>query len=268
MGELILSGLYGYPVKSLAGIPLQHSTVDRYGLMYDRRWMLVDPEGEFLSQRRVPRMALIGQRIAGDELILNAVGRHELHLPLVPESGAWREVRIWDENCKAQGCGAEADAWLSEFLGQPCRLVFMPESLSRRVDPDYASETDQTAFSDGFPLMLLSEASLAELNGRLQAPVSMNRFRPNLVVSGCEPFDEDGWQRLRIGEMTFRVVKPCSRCIITTIDPATAERGDEPLKTLSAYRRRGNKVYFGQNLLHDGSGRLGVGMRVEVLEGG
>jgi uncharacterized protein YcbX len=268
MGDLILSGLYSYPVKSLGGIALQRSMLDRYGLRYDRRWMLVDSEGEFLSQRRVPRMALVGQRIAAEELILHAVGRRELHLPLTPDSGEWIEVRIWDENCKAQGFGGAADAWLSEVLEQPCRLVFMPDSLSRRVDPDYATETDRTAFSDGFPLMLLSEASLAELNGRLQVPVSMRRFRPNLVVAGCEPFAEDGWKRLRIGDMTFRVVKPCSRCIITTIDPATAERGTEPLQTLSEYRRRGNKVYFGQNLLHDAEGRLAVGMTVEVLESG
>ena len=175
-------------------------------------------------------------------------------------------MKIWDENCKAQRCGEAADAWLSEFLELPCRLVFMPDSLARKVDPTYASESDLTAFSDGFPLLLLSEASLAELNGRLDVPVAMQRFRPNLVVTGCGAFAEDGWKWLRIGEMTLRVVKPCSRCIITTIDPATAERGEEPLQTLSEYRRQGNKVYFGQNLLHDGTGQLAVGMRVEVLE--
>ena len=265
MSELILSGLYHYPVKSLAGIPLQRSVLDHYGLQYDRRWMLVDQEGEFLSQRREPRMALIGQRIEGEELILHAVGSRELHLPLRPASAAWIEVRIWNESCRAQHCGEQADRWLSDFMGQACRLVYLPESESRRVDPDYAVETDRTAFSDGFPLMLLSEGSLAELNGRLEVPVPMSRFRPNLVVSGCEPFAEDGWNRLRIGGVTFRVVKPCARCIITTIDPATAERGSEPLQTLSEYRLRGNKVHFGQNLLHDASGSLALGMRVEVL---
>lgn len=266
MSDLILSGLYHYPVKSLAGISLQRTILDRYGLQYDRRWMLVDQEGEFLSQRRLPRMALIGQRIEGETLILHTAGRHELHLPLVLDPGEWIDVRIWDESCKAQRCSEAADLWLSEFLDLPCRLVCMPDSLARRVDPAYARESDLTAFSDGFPLLLLSEASLAELNGRLEVPVSMQRFRPNLVVSGCAAFAEDGWKRLRIGEATFRVVKPCARCIITTIDPATAERGDEPLQTLSEYRRQGNKVHFGQNLLHDGTGRLVVGMRVEILE--
>jgi uncharacterized protein YcbX len=266
MSDLILSGLYSYPVKSLAGIQLPRSELDRYGLRFDRRWMLVDQEGEFLSQRRFPRMALIGQRIVGEELVLYADARRELRLPLEPDSGGWIEVRVWGENCKAEHCGEVADAWLSDFLGQPCRLVFMPESVSRRVDPDYAVATDRTAFSDGFPLLLLSEASLADLNSRLELPLSMRRFRPNLVVAGCEPYAEDTWRRLRIGDMTFRVVKPCARCIITTIDPTTAERGSEPLQTLSRYRRWGNKVHFGQNLLHDGSGRLAVGMRVEVLE--
>jgi hypothetical protein len=213
-------------------------------------------------------MTLIGQRIEGNALILHAPGRHELRLPLAPDTGEWIDVRIWDEDCKAQHCGEPADTWLSKFLELPCRLVFMPDSLARRVDPEYAAQSDLTAFSDGFPLLLLSDASLAELNGRLDVPVPMQRFRPNLVVSGCAAFADDAWKRLRIGELTFRVVKPCSRCIITTIDPATAERGEEPLRTLSGYRRQGNKVYFGQNLLHDGSGTLALGMRVEVLESG
>ncbi len=266
MSDIFLSGLYCYPVKSLAGIPLQQSALDRFGLIHDRRWMLVDQQGEFLSQRRLPRMALIRQRIVGNELILQATGQRDLFLPLTPSPGEWIEVKIWAESCQVQRCDAAADVWLSEFLEQPCRLVFMPESVTRRVDPNFARAMDQTAFSDGFPLLLLSEASLVDLNGRLDIPVPMIRFRPNLVVSGCEPFAEDTWSHIRIGGMTLRVVKPCSRCIITTIDPATAARGAEPLQTLSQYRRRGNKVYFGQNLLHDGAGRLAVGMPLEVLE--
>jgi uncharacterized protein YcbX len=265
MRELLLSGLYIYPVKSLAGIPLQQSVVDYCGLQHDRRWLIVDQEGEFLSQRRLPRMALIRQRIADKELILEASGSADLHLPLNQDTGDWLKVTIWGEKCLALHCGDVADAWLSKFLGQSCRLAFMPETHTRRVTPDYAGEADQTAFSDGYPLLLISESSLEELNHRLEEPVPMIRFRPNLVVKGCGPFAEDTWSRLRIGDLTMRVAKPCSRCIITTIDPLTAERGSEPLQTLSQFRRRGNKVYFGQNLLHDGTGQLAVGMSVEIL---
>lgn len=266
MTDITLSGLTIYPVKSLAGIPLAQSGLDRFGLVHDRRWMLVDDTRVFLSQRRLPRMALIRQRIAGDELILQAVGQSDLQLPLRPTGGDRLKVKVWEDSCEALHCGLEADVWLSALLGQACRLVYMPDDVIRRVDPDYAGPTDQTAFSDGFPLLLISEASLADLNSRMAVSLPMSRFRPNLVVSGCEPYAEDGWARIHIGELGLRLVKTCSRCIITTIDPQTAERGAEPLKTLSSYRRRGNKVYFGQNLLHDGEGQLSLGMRLQVSE--
>jgi uncharacterized protein YcbX len=265
MAQLTLTGLYVYPVKSLAGIRLEVAFLDPRGLRHDRQWMLVDQQGEFLSQRRLPRMALIQQQILSDELVLRAPGQAELHLPLTPVLGVPLRVKIWDDICEAKRCGDQADAWFSAFLEQPCQLVYMPADVQRNVDSRYAEPADQTAFSDGFPLLLISEASLEELNTKLDTPVSMARFRPNLVVAGCRPYAEDAWQQIRIGELTFRVVKPCARCIVTTIDPLTAERGVEPLKTLSRYRRDGNKVLFGQNLLHDATGQLACGMSVEVL---
>ena len=266
MSELRLSGLSIYPVKSLAGIHLQQSEVDRFGLRHDRRWMLVDAQGEFLSQRRLPRMVLIQQRITGDELILHGAGQAALHLPLRPGPAERIKVKVWQDICQAQRCGREADQWLSSFLGQTCRLVYMPDAVKRSVDPDYASAQDQTAFSDGFPLLLISEASLEDLNGRLESPLPMSRFRPNLVVKGCAPFAEDGWSHIRIGGLVFRLVKPCTRCVITTVNPLTAETGPEPLKTLATYRRQGNQVLFGQNLLHETTGPLKLGMQIEVLD--
>jgi uncharacterized protein YcbX len=143
--------------------------------------------------------------------------------------------------------------------------VHFPDDSRRAVDPDYAAPADQVGFADGFPFLLISQASLDDLNARLDQPVPMLRFRPNLVVSGCGPYAEDGWKRIRIGDIEFRVAKPCSRCIIPTIDFATGERAREPLQTLMTYRKRDNKVYFGQNLLHDAGGRLEVGTQVEVL---
>ena len=166
--------------------------------------------------------------------------------------------------------GAAAYVALSWLLIQVVETLFPVFGLSdgaiRAVDPDYARPADQVGFADGFPFLLISQASLDHLNRRLAAPLPMLRFRPNLVVSGCEPYAEDGWRHLRIGDLEFRVAKPCSRCIIPTIDPTTAQRSAEPLRTLRGYRRRDNKVYFGQNLIHDALGRLEVGMPVEVLE--
>jgi len=174
-------------------------------------------------------------------------------------------VRVWDDRVSAERVSAEADAWLSQFIEQACRLVHMPDTARRAVDPDYAAADDQVGFADGFPFLLISQASLDDLNARLDQPLPMLRFRPNLVISGCAPYAEDNWRRIRIGALEFRVAKPCSRCVIPTIDYATGEHGREPLQTLMTYRRRDNKIYFGQNLIHDASGRLERGMPVEVL---
>lgn len=175
-------------------------------------------------------------------------------------------VQVWNDRCPAQLCGDSADAWLSDFLDRPCRLVHMADETVRQVDLKYAALGDRTAFADGFPLLLISQASLDDLNSRLTDSVPMIRFRPNLVVSGCEPYAEDHWRKIRIGELTLRVVKPCSRCKITTVDPGSGETGSEPLKTLSGYRREGNRVFFGQNLVHEGTGELALDMPVEVLD--
>ncbi|MDJ0806623.1 MAG: MOSC domain-containing protein [Gammaproteobacteria bacterium] len=264
MTDIKLSGLFIYPVKSLPGISLQDSVVDSFGLTFDRRWMLVDADGLFLSQRQLPRMALIDQQIHNAELVLQAAGQDALSLPLRPSGGAETRVKVWDHTCVAWDCGAEAMAWFSGFLERPCRLVYMPDDHFRPVDQTFAEAQDQTAFSDGFPLLLISEGSLTDLNRRLTEPITMGRFRPNLVVTGCAPYAEDTWSRIKIGTLGLRLIKPCSRCVITTIDPTTGDKGMEPLKTLSSYRRKGNKVYFGQNLNHDGQGHLSLGMPVWV----
>lgn len=264
--QAILSGLMIYPVKSLAGIELRQSEVDRFGLRHDRRWMVVNAAGKFLSQRELPQMALIRQTLSADGLTLSTNGKPDLHLPLTPREIDRIEVDVWHDHCHAIPCGSEADTWLSEALGQPCRLVYFPDGEERPIDPEYAESQDRTAFSDGFPLLLISEASLEDLNARLEQKLPISRFRPNLIVSGCNAYAEDNWRQIRIGELDCRVVKPCSRCTITTVDPKTAQRGPEPLKTLAGYRRQGNKVFFGQNLLHNRPGLLKVGMRVEILE--
>lgn len=261
----ILSAIYRYPVKSLRGEAFDALEVGPQGLAGDRRWMLVDREGRFMTQRQLPRMALVQARIAGDAgLRLQAPGMPGIDV--APAAGTRLEVLVWKDRLPAMTASAEADRWLSAFLDSPCRLVYLPDEVRRPVDPTYGQADDRVGFADGFPFLLISEGSLEDLNRRLEQPLPMLRFRPNLVVAGCPPHAEDGWRRIRIGDLGFRVVKPCARCVIPTIDIETAERGPEPLRTLLRYRRRGDKVYFGQNLIHDGPGRLEVGMPVEVVE--
>jgi uncharacterized protein YcbX len=265
MSEMRLTALYRYPVKSLAGEELEQSLVDGFGLAEDRRWMLVDREGRYITQRELPEMALISASVDQRRLTLNAPGMTSLVVEAPAGSVEPISVKIWGDRCLARFCSNESQLWLSRYLGHTLRLVHMDEGELRQVDRQYAQEGERTAFSDGFPLLLISQASLDDLNGRMAQALPMIRFRPNLVVAGCEPFAEDGWSLIRIGEMTLRVVKPCSRCKITTVDPYTAEIGVEPLKTLASYRRQGNQVFFGQNLIHDAPGELAVGMPVEVL---
>ena len=262
---IYLRGLYVYPIKSAGGIPLDVSDVDERGLRHDRRWMLVDEAGRFMSQRRFPRMALIGVRIEHDGLIVDAPDMPSLKVPLQPPAGRLMLVRVWDDLVESLTVGDDADRWFSEFLNVRCRLVYLPDRSLRPVDPAYGGPGDQVGLADGFPFLLISEASLADLNARLEQPVPMNRFRPNLIVGGCEPFAEDGWRLVRIGPITFRVVKPCARCAITTVDQRTAATSKEPLRTLARFRRSGTKVLFGQNLIHDETGIIRIDDPVEVI---
>jgi len=263
-----VSALYRYPVKSCRGQALSEAELDPYGLAGDRRWMVVDEAGAFLTQRQYPKMALVVPSLGPDALTLNAPGMESLPLPLARERTERDGVTIWGDRCAAWDEGERAAAWFSEVLGLRCRLVHTGDGFERPVKPEHARAGDQVAFADGFPFLLISQAALDDLNARLEAPLEMIRFRPNLVVSGTAPFAEDGWGRIRIGATAFRVVKPCARCAITTVDPATGARGQEPLRTLSTYRRTPEgKVNFGQNLIHEpkrGTLRVGDAVTVEV----
>lgn len=264
----ILSQIYVYPVKSLSGIQVSRWPVDKNGLQYDRKWMLIDEQQQFLSQRRLPKMALIKTRIEHDQLILSAPSQDDLVLALNPESGEDVKVGIWRDECLAKSVSAAADIWLSEFLQTTCRLVYHPDDRQRQVDQRYAAPNDQTAFSDGFPFLIVSESSLNSLNQALPSRVSMARFRPNLVIADCESYAEDGWRLIEINQIKFRLPKPCSRCSVPGIDPDTAISAKEPLATLSRLRKWENQIYFGQNALHDQSGQLLVGSPIDVLETG
>jgi len=264
MTHSTLSAITLYPVKSLAGISVNSWPVTKTGLQYDRKWMLVDNAGQFLSQRKLPRMALIKTALTDSHLILSASGMENLFLPLTPVDGGIINSTIWNDQCDAHSVSQEADQWLSSFLNQDCRLVYQPDEMIRQVDPDYGRHTDNVALSDGFPFLIISENSLVSLNQEMQLNLPMTRFRPNLVISGCPSYAEDSWREISIGTIDFRLPKPCARCAIPTIDPETAETGKEPLRTLNRIRKWQNNVYFGQNALHNQCGTLTVGDIVKV----
>ena len=263
MSKIIISELNIYPVKSLAQISLRNCTLDHFGLHMDRRWMLVDEHGKMLTQRQLPRMCLIQTQLHDQALSLRADDMTEIHVNNISEN--IRRVQVWNDECNAQDCGDEVAEWLSFFLNKECRLVYFPEQEIRQVDPDYAQAGDTTAFSDGFPLLLISQASLDDLNQRLETPITMARFRPNIVVSGCTAFAEDEWTRIRINQIDFRIVKPCSRCVIPSIDIASAQKQAIVTQTLSQYRMRDHKIFFGQNVIAEDTGELKTGMEITLL---
>ncbi len=260
-----LSSLHVYPIKSCGGISVDAWDVKERGLLHDRRWMLVDETGLFMSQRKFPRMALIGIRAELDRLVVDAPGMPSLEVPFAPPGSRPVLTSVWGDLVESAPVGEEADRWFGEFLDTRCRLVHMPEESVRPVDQAYGSSGDYVGFADGFSFLLISEASLSDLNRRLHQPLPMNRFRPNVVIEGCEPFAEDGWGEIRIGAIPFRVIKPCARCAITTVDQKTGQKAKEPLRTLATFRKKGSKVLFGQNLAHDETGTLRTGDSLEVV---
>ncbi|WP_439861564.1 MOSC domain-containing protein [Pseudomonas sp. MBLB4136] len=267
---LRLTGLYRYPLKSAIAESLLEARVDALGILGDRRWMVVDAAGgRFLTQRLLPQMTQLNARWQGQaHLLLSAPGMADLLVALPGKQAELRGVTIWRDSLQVPDAGDAAARWLSRLLGRACRLVQIPEARARQVDAAYAEVGDKVAFADGFPLLLIGQGSLDDLSARVGRALEMLRFRPNLVVEGAAPYAEDDWKRIRIGSLEFRVVKACSRCIMTTLDPRSGERSAdrEPLATLQRYRERDGEVYFGQNLIAGGSGALTLGMPIEVLE--
>lgn len=264
MSATCLKHIFVYPVKSLSGFPVSRWEVIKTGLRYDRKWMVVDGDGVFLSQRTMPKMALIKTRLTSGELVLSAPGMPDCVLGLDDCGSARIECTVWHDRGEGGWVSPQADEWLGDFLQIRCRLVRQLDDVVRRVDARYGQATDQVAFCDGFPFLIVSESSLCALNRAMNLTLEIERFRPNLVIAGCPAYAEDSWREIIIGELGFRLPKPCSRCAVPTIDPKTAESGKEPLATLSRLRKWQNKVYFGQNALHDREGDLAVGDPVTV----
>lgn len=261
MNRLQLQDIYTYPIKSLGGIRLDKAKLKEKGLQYDRRWMLVDKNGVFFSQRKHPNMALLQTQITDGGILVTYKDNSEqaILVPFESESDRYREVTIWDDRVEAQLVDSEISLWLSEFLKTDCELVFMPSSTKRKLPPEYAVNDESVSFADGMPYLLIGQSSLDDLNSRLNNSIPMNRFRPNLVFAGGSPFQEDEWDTVTIGDARFKITKPCARCVVTTVDQQTAQKSKEPLTTLSAYRNDGGKVMFGQNMLLLSGTEISVG---------
>jgi uncharacterized protein YcbX len=266
--SMFLSEIWIYPVKSLGGIRLTESQVREKGLQYDRRWMIVDEKGKFLTQRVNSKMALLDVSFHTDGLILSHRSdiENQVLVPFKPVSSQAIQVKVWKDVVTARTVCDQADQWLTEQLGKNVRIVEMYEESRRLMDPDYADPGTLVSFADDFPFLLISNASLDDLNSKLTDSVEMKRFRPNFVVSGTEPFAEDFWKEIIIGNIAFNVAKPCERCVLTTIDPATGTKGLEPLKTLATYRKVNNQILFGQNLVGSQTGMLREGDQVTVIK--
>ena len=272
---LTVTDLYRYPVKSCRGQRLPVAAVEPWGLAGDRRWMIVDPSGEVVTAREHPRLLLVTPFPGDGAIRLTGSAMPDLTVP-VPPGDDLIPVTVWDSKLLAAPADGAADAWLSEVAGEPVRLVYLDDPTRRRPNPRYSRDGDRVSFADGYPLLLTAESSLAELNRLIAAgplaaegPLPMRRFRPSVVVAGAEPWAEDGWRLLRIGDVVFRAVKGCDRCVLTTIDPDTAAKGKEPIATLARRRRWDGKVWFGINLIPDSprsAGSIRVGDPVRILE--
>ena len=266
MSEYKLTQVNIYPVKSLGGISLSESVVEERGLKYDRRWMLVDQENMFFTQRLIPRMTLIEVKIE-DEILIFTHKRKKIE-PLkisikeIPDKIV--KVKVWEDYCSAHEYNSEINNWFSGILNFNCKLVYMPDTAKRKTTTEYYPESKNVSFADGYPFLIIGEESLNYLNTKLKVPVEMKRFRPNFVFSGGTAHDEDQWKDITIGDQKFTVVKPCARCVITTIDPESGDKNKEPLATLNTYRNVNNKVLFGQNVISHSNGVVKVGDSMAV----
>ncbi len=263
-----VSQLNIYPIKSLGGISMPSVNITDRGFEYDRRWMLIDANSNFLTQREFAVMALLQVELANDGL--KVFHKHDkndfIKIPFTPQKSERIATNIWGVLCQPLLVSDEADKWFSEKLQATCRLVYMDDDTHVMINEQYNISNSLTSFSDGFPILMISEASLADLNSKATESVLMNRFRPNIVISGAGAFEEDGMKEFVINGITFYGAKPSARCTITTINQSTGEKGKEPLKTLATYRSLNNKIYFGENVIAASIGSINVGNEITILK--
>ena len=261
-----LSEIWVYPIKSLRGIRLSEASVEVRGLKYDRRWMIVDENGIFVTQRTNPEMALLNVAFDPEGLLISHHYRSgdKILVPFEPTSTTSLKVKVWKDVVTARTVCDRLDAWISQQLGKKLRIVEMTEYSHRKINPVFAYENEQLSFADDFPYLLISEASLGSLNTQLTVPVGMDRFRPNFVIASTQPFEEDCWKGIKIGDLTFRIASSCERCVLVNVDTETGVKSREPLRTLARFRQIEKKVLFGQNLISITQGIVREGDLVEV----
>jgi len=281
MSKLTVSALYTYPVKGLRGISSSVMDLGLKGPQGDRRWMVINPNNKFITQRQLAHMCLINTSLKDGVLTLSAPGKQDCVID--PDSNSEnglghkaKQVQVWRDSVLGLDCGDKVSAWLSDFLEKECRLVHMPDHSERLVNmPDddlslkHGSENLDYGFADAFPVLIATDASLQDFNSKLNAPISMQRFRPNIVIAGSEPWAEDSWKQLRIGGeqgIEFSLMSACSRCIVPSIDPATGEKQPQIIDALNKYRRHEHKTYFGQNAIYHALGNIKLGDSVELMD--
>lgn len=258
MSELTVSDLVIYPLKSARGVHLDSMQLSELGPNHDRRWMVVDSEANCVTQRKTPKMCLIETAISDGSLELSLEGGDQRYT--VPAGGhEIRQSSVWGTDVQGEDCGDEAADWISAFLNKPCRIIHMPSTYTRLVDPNYATQQERVGFADGFPLLITTRSSLADFNRKLGSEIGMERFRPNIVIDGNQAWAEDNWKTLTINGINLSMAKPCSRCIMPSIDPQTAQKQMQINQALQAYRRRERETYFGQNALYDRMGEIQIG---------
>lgn len=260
---MVVTGLYIYPIKSLKGISVQATKLSATGFEHDRRWMLVDTQNRFISQREHPELCLFNVQ-PNDEGFLISLNRVSFSIPHRLQDGPRRVVRIWDDEVVSVEFN-EGSEWFSQQLGTAVALVYLPDDALRHVDTQYAHHGEVVSFADGFPVLCIGEASISLLQSKVAEPMLIERFRPNLVFSGGTPHCEDTWKEVQIGSVLMVGAKPCGRCQITTLDPHTGKAGKEPLRTLATYRQWNQKILFGENMLIPSAGYVQVGDVIEVL---
>lgn len=265
--KITLSDIRIYPVKSLSGILLNDAEVQPQGIKGDRLMMLVDDNGLFVTQRKYPQLALISTTVSEQSLLIKAPRSSDLWINESDFILQTTPVKIWKDDCVGFVANQAINKWFSEYLEFPVRLVKYNQAVPRRIDPAYSKPADSVSFADGFPLLVISQASLDDLNSRLDEKVTMTNFRPNIVVMGCEAYAEDNWKKIKIGEVEFDAVKTCSRCVMTTVNPNTGIKNvnSQPLKTLSQYRKKEKGVFFGMNLIPRTKDIIHINDVVEVV---
>ena len=267
---LNISKLFIYPIKSLRGISVQSALVTDRGLQYDRRWMIVDENNKFLSLRTIPKMALlkVEMKDGGMKIISLEHAGNDFQIQFDHVENDLESVTIWNATVEARRVGKDADGWFSEMLGVNCKLVFMPDNSKRPVNTTsgFAPQGKFTSFADAYPFLMVGQSSMDDLNLRMQIPLAIERFRPNIVFSGGFPYQEDGMEDFKIGQINFTGLENCKRCMVPNIDPdkGVLNSDKEPTKTLSEYRLRDKKIEFGRNVVHQGSGLISVGDEIHL----